>query len=81
MDSYNPGEAHIRCHLDELLEAKGMTLTDLSARVGVSVVNMSKLKNNHAKAIRFSTLVAICQVLDCEPGDLLTVHDPDQDSA
>lgn len=75
MDSSNSEGAHIHCHLDELLEVKNMTLTDLSARVGVSVVNLSKLKNNHAKAIRFTTLVAICQVLDCEPGELLTLRE------
>lgn len=63
----------VRCHLSELLEQRGITLTELSERVDVSVVNLSKLKNNHAKAIRFSTMVAICQVLDCQPGDLLTI--------
>ena len=63
----------VRCHLSILLEQRGITLTELSERVGVSVVNLSKLKNNHAKAIRFSTMVAICEVLDCQPGDLLTI--------
>ncbi len=48
-----------------------MTLTALSARVGVSVVNLSILKNDRARAIRFSTLVAICDVLECEVGELL----------
>ena len=48
-----------------------MTLTELSARVGVSVVNLSLLKNNHAKAIRFTTLDAICDALDCQPGELI----------
>lgn len=61
----------IRCRLDELLEARGMTLTHLSERVGVSIVNLSVLKNDRAKAIRFSTLTAICRVLECEVGDLL----------
>lgn len=63
----------VRCHLSTLLEQQGITLTELSERVDVSVVNLSKLKNNHAKAIRFSTMVAICEVLDCQPGDLLTI--------
>lgn len=61
----------IRCRLDELLAARGMTLTRLSELVGVSIVNLSVLKNDRAKAIRFSTLVAICDALDCEVGDLL----------
>jgi putative transcriptional regulator len=63
----------IHCHLDELLADRGMTLTELSRRVGVSLVNLSVLKNDRAKAIRFSTLKAICDVLDCQVGDLLTV--------
>ncbi|WP_062077097.1 helix-turn-helix domain-containing protein [Demequina globuliformis] len=61
----------IHCRLDELLDARGMTLTALSEAVGVSVVNLSVLKNDRAKAIRYSTLAAICAVLDCEVGDLL----------
>ncbi|MFC9334896.1 MULTISPECIES: helix-turn-helix domain-containing protein [Arthrobacter] len=61
----------IHCRLDELLEARGMTLTELSRQVGVSLVNLSVLKNDRAKAIRFSTLTAICDVLDCQVGDLL----------
>lgn len=63
----------VTCHLDELLQDRQMTLTELASRVGVTAVNLSILKNNHAKAIRFSTLSAICQVLRCQPGDLLTV--------
>ncbi|WP_310061318.1 helix-turn-helix domain-containing protein [Arthrobacter ginsengisoli] len=61
----------IHCRLDELLEARGMTLTELSKRVGVSLVNLSVLKNDRARAIRFSTLAAICEALDCQVGDLL----------
>jgi putative transcriptional regulator len=69
--------SNIHCHLDELLTDRGMTLTELSKRVGVSLVNLSVLKNDRAKAIRFSTLTAICEVLDCQVGDLLTVaRDP-----
>jgi putative transcriptional regulator len=61
-------------HLDQLLADRGMTLTELSERVGVSVVNLSILKNGHARAIRFSTLTRLCQALGCQPGDLLS-HD------
>lgn len=67
----SPDSTGVHCRLDELLAVRGMTLTELSERVGVSIVNLSVLKNDHAKAIRFSTLVAICSVLDCEIGDLL----------
>ena len=61
------------CHLDRLLGERGMTLTELADRVGVSVVNLSILKNDRARAVRFSTLTAICDVLDCQPGDVLSV--------
>ena len=61
----------IHCRLDELLEQRGLTLARLSELVGVSVVNLSILKNDRARAIRYSTLVAICDALDCEVGDLL----------
>lgn len=50
-----------------------MTLTELAERVGVSIVNLSVLKNDRARAIRFSTLTAICRALDCEVGDLLVM--------
>ncbi|MFE9560252.1 helix-turn-helix domain-containing protein [Streptomyces sp. NPDC006487] len=65
----------IRIHLDRVLAERGMTLTELSALVGITVVNLSVLKNGRAKAIRFSTLSRICDVLQCQPGDLIT-HDP-----
>lgn len=61
----------IRCDLGRLLEQRDMTLTQLSALVGVSVTNLSLLKNDHVRAIRYSTLEAICRALDCQPGDLL----------
>jgi putative transcriptional regulator len=67
----------IAIHLDKLLADRGMTLTELSDRVGVSVVNLSILKNGHARAIRFSTLTRLCQALDCQPGDLLSYHSAD----
>lgn len=62
----------IRIHLDRVLADRGMTLTELSAQVGITVVNLSVLKNGRAKAIRFSTLSRICEVLGCQPGDLIT---------
>ncbi|MFG2671847.1 helix-turn-helix domain-containing protein [Streptomyces sp. DT20] len=65
----------IRIHLDRLLVERGMTLTELSAQVGITVVNLSVLKNGRAKAIRFSTLSRICEILGCQPGDLIT-HEP-----
>jgi putative transcriptional regulator len=57
--------------LDDLLRARGMTLTELSERVDITLANLSILKTGKAKAIRFSTLEAICQALECQPGDLL----------
>jgi putative transcriptional regulator len=66
-------DAHaISIHLDKLLADRGMTLTELSERVGVSVVNLSILKNGHARAVRFSTLTRLCEALGCQPGDLLS---------
>jgi putative transcriptional regulator len=65
------GGSGIHCRLDALLAERGMTLTRLSELVGVSVVNLSVLKNDRARAIRFSTLTAVCKALDCEVGDLL----------
>ena len=68
-------DAHaITIHFDKLLADRGMILTELSERVGVSVVNLSILKNGHARAIRFSTLTRICQALGCQPGDLLSYN-------
>ena len=67
-----PDDHAIAIHLDKLLADRGMTLTELSERVGVSVVNLSILKNGRARAIRFSTLTRLCEVLDCQPGDLLS---------
>ena len=64
----------VTCRLDELLAARGMTLAALAEAVGVTVVNLSVLKNGRAKAIRFSTLTALCEVLECSPGDLLQVE-------
>lgn len=68
-------ETGVHCRLDELLEARGMTLTRLGELAGVSIVNLSVLKNDHAKAIRFSTLVAVCKALECEIGELLVLNE------
>ncbi|MGW2565696.1 transcriptional regulator [Streptomyces sp. MUSC 14] len=71
-----PEEEHrVQVHLDRLLAERGMTLSELAARVGVTVVNLSVLKNDRAKAIRFSTLTALCRELNCQPGDLLSVRE------
>ena len=74
-----PADDRIGVNLDRLLERRGMTLTELADRVGVTVVNLSILKNGRARAIRFSTLAALCDALDCQPGDLLT-YQPAADS-
>jgi putative transcriptional regulator len=65
-------EHGITIHLDELLERSGLTLTELAREVEVTAVNLSVLKNGRARAIRFSTLAALCRALDCQPGDLLS---------
>ena len=72
-----PAEEHrVECHLDRLLESAQMTLTELSEEVGITIVNLSILKNNRARSVRFSTLTAICDALRCQPGDLFTVAPP-----
>ena len=58
-------------NLDLMLVKRKMSLTELSERIGISIVNLSILKQSKGKAIRFSTLESICEVLDCQPGDLL----------
>ena len=61
----------ITVSLDAVLEERGMTLTELSEAVGITLANLSILKTGKARAIRFTTLESICQVLDCQPGDIL----------
>ena len=61
----------IRVRLDEMLYQRRMTLTELSERVGITLANLSILKTGKARAIRFSTLEALCRELDCQPGDLI----------
>ena len=70
-----PEDQHrVILHLDALLAERGLTLTELADKVGLTLANLSILKNGRAKAIRFSTLTALCDVLDCQPGDLLEVR-------
>ena len=71
----------IRVHLDHVLAERGLTLSELSARVGITLANLSILKTGKARAVRFSTLDALCRALDCQPGDLLRWEDgpPDPD--
>jgi putative transcriptional regulator len=67
----NPPTGKVSVKLDELLYQRRMTLTELAERVDITLANLSILKTGKAKAIRFSTLEAICGVLECQPGDLL----------
>ena len=64
----------IYVQLDRILLNRGMSLTELSDRIGIALPNLSILKTNKARAIRFSTLEAICRALECQPGDLLQYH-------
>ena len=66
--------AQIKVNLDLLLVQRKMSLTELSVKVGVTMANLSILKRGKARAIRFSTLIAICQALNCSPGDLLELE-------
>ena len=68
-----PRDGHaIVVHLDEMLRARDMTLTELSSRADITIANLSVLKNDRARAIRFSTLTALCAALECQPGDLIS---------
>ena len=66
--------SEIKVNLDMLLVQRKMSLTELSELVGVNMANLSILKRGKAKAIRFTTLIAICEALDCQPGDLLALE-------
>jgi putative transcriptional regulator len=61
----------IRVHLDRVLLERRMSLTELADRVGVTIANLSILKTGKARAVRFTTLAALCRELDCQPGDIL----------
>ena len=72
----------IRVRLDRVLVDRGMTLTELAGRIGITLANLSVLKRNRARAIRFSTMDAVCRELDCQPGDLLEwIPDPAEPAA
>ena len=68
----------IRVNLDRVLLERRMSLTELADRVGVTIANLSILKTGKARAVRFTTLAALCRELDCQPGDLL-VYEPGPD--
>ncbi|MBS0491062.1 MULTISPECIES: helix-turn-helix transcriptional regulator [unclassified Phenylobacterium] len=70
----------IRVNLDRVLLQRRMSLTELADRVGVTIANLSILKTGKARAVRFSTLSALCRELDCQPGDLL-IYEPGPDDA
>lgn len=69
-------DGDIAVNLDALLAQRGMTLTQLADEIGITLANASILKTGKARAIRFSTLAAICGALDCQPGDLLEYRRP-----
>ena len=66
-------------NIDVMLAKSKMTVTELSEKVGITIVNMSVLKNGKAKGVKFSTLNAICKALDCQPGDILEYVPSDDD--
>ena len=67
----------IRINLETMMAQRGIGLTELADKVGITPANLSILKNNRARAVRFSTLDAICRILDCQPGDILEYTDED----
>lgn len=69
----------IKVNLDVLMAQKKKGLTELAKEVDITLANLSILKNNKAKAVRFSTLESICKALDCQPGDLLIYEDEDNE--
>lgn len=66
----------IQINIDVMLAKRKMSVTELSEKVGITMANLSILKNGKARAIRFSTLAAICQALNCQPGDILEYKNP-----
>ena len=66
-------------NLDVMMARRKMTLSELASKVGLTLANLSVLKNGHAKAVRFSTLDAICKALDCQPGDILEYREGEAD--
>jgi putative transcriptional regulator len=78
-DPDREGAHAIRVNLDRVLADRQVSLTELAERVGITIVNLSVLKTGRARAVRFSTLSAICRELDCQPGDILS-YDPSPDT-
>lgn len=74
--SDEPALHRVECHLAGVLADRGMTLTELSERTGITMANLSILKTNKAKAIRFTTLTAVCTALETSPGELFTIKEP-----
>lgn len=73
-----PVQKEIIFNIDVMLAKRKMSVTELSERVGITMANISILKNGKAKAVKVSTLAKLCEVLDCQPGDLLEYGDPDR---
>lgn len=71
-----PQDHRIECHLGEVLASRGMTLTQLSERTGITLANLSILKTGKARAVRFTTLTQICIALDTTPGELFSIQPP-----
>ena len=71
MDWSNDNSGKIVLHLDRLMVERKISLNELAEKVGITNANLSKIKNNHITAIRFSTLTALCEILDCEVGELI----------
>jgi putative transcriptional regulator len=69
-------ENRVHVHIDEMLARRGLTLTELAEKVGITLANLSVLKNGRARAVRFTTLTALCDVLECQPGELFSVAAP-----
>lgn len=69
-------ENRVQVHIDDMLARRGLTLTELADRVGITLANLSVLKNGRARAVRFTTLTALCDVLECQPGELFSVATP-----
>ncbi|MYL19677.1 helix-turn-helix domain-containing protein [Halobacillus litoralis] len=69
----------VKVHIDVMLAKRKMSVTELADKVGITLANLSILKNGKAKAVRFSTLEAICKALDCQPGDLLEYVEDESD--
>lgn len=70
----------IKINLDEIMKRKNKSLTELAGEIDITLANLSILKNNKAKAVRFTTLEALCRVLECQPGDILKYVENDEEA-